>query len=89
MEHSDAAYRRGDFVSDLPTRIAAAIGDERDAVRMIQEGGMVALILPAERAHAARVCLKPRMAGDTTSKATQKVRDALDKALARVKEVRG
>ncbi|WP_305968309.1 MULTISPECIES: hypothetical protein [unclassified Mameliella] len=76
-------------MSDVLERIAAAICDERDVVRMIQEGGMVALILPAERAHAARVALSPRLAGDTTSKSSQKVRDALDKALARVVEVRG
>lgn len=73
---------------DLPDRISAALADGADTVRVVQEGGMVALILPADRAHAARVALSPRLAGDTTSTATQQVRDALDKALARVREVR-
>ncbi len=46
--------------------------------------GCFALIMPAERAHSARVALKPVPAGATTSNATQTTRDALDKALARV-----
>ena len=47
-------------------------------------GDDVAIIFPRSEVHALRVALRPIRAGEATSKATQAIRDRLDKGLAKL-----
>ena len=48
------------------------------------KGDLIAIIVPRSEVHALRVALKPVSVGEVTSKATQDIRDRLDKGLARI-----
>ncbi|MFC4731753.1 hypothetical protein [Salipiger abyssi] len=61
-----------------------AITIKRAGETLTVEPGMVALVMPVERAHAARVAMSPRLAGETESNATKSTRRAISVALARV-----
>lgn len=50
------------------------------------EGDDAVLLIPLADIHSIRTALRPVMAGDVTSNNTQRIRDALDKALALVQE---
>lgn len=49
-----------------------------------REGEYVVIRIHEKDAHSLRVALRPVLQGDTTSTATQAIRENLDKALARV-----
>lgn len=59
-----------------------------DKISIHASGDTAQLTFPRSIAHDLRVALRPVQAGETVSLSTQRIRDAFDKALARIDDKR-
>lgn len=54
------------------------------SIRTSTDGDDAVIRIPLDAIHTIRVAMRPMRVGDVTSNSTQRVRDAFDKALARM-----